>query len=330
MLQNHRISLTLNLVKHVPAYQPFVVARLGTTRVLACRLPASPSATSVVAIPSTLAVAQAYPLVAVAHGSISVEQHSIGLLVNKQLALSLVSRILSLPCSNNNNNMRAPRTDTPEARVFQAIDQGDYQYVASVVSQGQIDVNHSGRYDSYPNRSYVERAVAGGQHAIVQLLLDHRANATCASLCLAAANGNTSIAELLVERTANVNQASDGDLPLSLAAFWGHLELVELLLLLRANVDATDEHNCTALHEAARAGRHAIAMLLIDAGASVSTIGSFTPEGHHRNFVCRSWRYTINETPCHWLIDSMVAWVGGCAIEAFVLVAAVPNKWYTD
>jgi ankyrin repeat protein len=43
-----------------------------------------------------------------------------------------------------------------------------------------------------------------------------------------------------------------GVTPLHTAAFWGHKDVVELLLANKAEVNATDKHGQTPLHKAAR------------------------------------------------------------------------------
>lgn len=90
------------------------------------------------------------------------------------------------------------------------------------------------------------------------------------------------IAELLQKDAAQVNAyAPDGFQPLGLAAFFGHLSVVEYLLIQGAEVNAAskNELNVMPLHSAA-AGQHLqIARALLEQGANpnLRQAGDFTP-----------------------------------------------------
>ena len=58
-----------------------------------------------------------------------------------------------------------------------------------------------------------------------------------------------------------------GDTPLHVAAVWGDVEAIEMLVRAGADVDAAGELGCTPLYEAVGQG-HAAARRLLDAGAS--------------------------------------------------------------
>ena len=75
----------------------------------------------------------------------------------------------------------------------------------------------------------------------------------------------------------DVNQRGiGGSTPLYVAAIWGDLEAVRLLIEAGANVNARNEDGETALHWAASDGNRELAVLLIERGASRSEL---TDEG---------------------------------------------------
>ena len=116
---------------------------------------------------------------------------------------------------------------------------------------------------------------------IVQLLLDFGANpnAPCmndqTALSMAAANGCESVAKLLLEEGANVDQANN--VALHMGAKYGRVEIVKILLSAGANPNAAARYG-TPLDIALRQGARlyysgspenyrSVIQLLIDAGA---------------------------------------------------------------
>jgi len=88
--------------------------------------------------------------------------------------------------------------------------------------------------------------------------------------------------ELLLQDPAVANAwAPDGFAPLHLAAYFGHVEVVELLIAHAADVRAVARNpmQLTALHSAAAARHDAIVGLLLEHGADPDAIqaGGFTP-----------------------------------------------------
>ena len=92
----------------------------------------------------------------------------------------------------------------------------------------------------------------------------------------ASKNGHLGIAQLLVERGANVNAArtTDGCTALMWASQSGHLGIAQLLVERGANLNAaaTDD-GYTALMSAIQEGHLSIAQLLVERGANVLTVG---------------------------------------------------------
>jgi ankyrin repeat protein len=82
------------------------------------------------------------------------------------------------------------------------------------------------------------------------------------------------IVKMFLEKGCNPEVRSTDDsgghtTALTDAAFWGRLEIAELLLKHGAKVNAADEKGVTALHEAARLGQLRVAELLLKHGANV-------------------------------------------------------------
>ena len=113
----------------------------------------------------------------------------------------------------------------------------------------------------------------------VRHLLDQGANANArdnenevTALMSASSNGHRDVVQLLCERGADVNaKDKDGTTALHFAGRSGNIALVELLLKQGANMEATAGRlDMTALREAALNGWDSIAVILLQAGASVS------------------------------------------------------------
>lgn len=67
-------------------------------------------------------------------------------------------------------------------------------------------------------------------------------------LAWAASRGHLNIVRLLIELNAPVNYIClDGDFALNLAAFGGHLDIVQALLAAGTDIDTTDKHMHTSL-----------------------------------------------------------------------------------
>lgn len=88
------------------------------------------------------------------------------------------------------------------------------------------------------------------------------------ALALAAGEGRTQIVRALLEAGANPNHLETISWPLTNAARYGHVDVVELLLNYDAEPDSVDDTGETALHAAAAQGHEKIVELLIEAGAN--------------------------------------------------------------
>ena len=89
-------------------------------------------------------------------------------------------------------------------------------------------------------------------------------------LHIAAKNGYYEIAELLIDKGADVNKADkDGRTPLFVAAEAGYAEIVELLANNGADINKVDVYKYTPLNAAAESGREDVVEYLIDQGADL-------------------------------------------------------------
>ena len=72
---------------------------------------------------------------------------------------------------------------------------------------------------------------------------------------------------LLVDPPISVNERPIDDTPLHVAAVWGDIRAVALLLENGADVNALGDHSCTPIYEAISFGHWRCAKLLLEAGA---------------------------------------------------------------
>ena len=95
--------------------------------------------------------------------------------------------------------------------------------------------------------------------------IDERNGADETPLMMAALKGHLALAQLLIERGADVNKP--GWAPLHYAATGGHVPLIKLLLEQHAYIDAESPNGSTPLMMAAQYGTPAAVKALLDAGA---------------------------------------------------------------
>ncbi|VDP73916.1 unnamed protein product, partial [Echinostoma caproni] len=125
---------------------------------------------------------------------------------------------------------------------------------------------------------------------LVELLLDHNADANCSAgngytpLHIAAKHNHFDIATLLLAHESDHMQSGNaesrsGFTPLHLAAQEGHIDMVSLLLQHQANPNHQSKNGLAPLHLAAQENHVAVAQVLLDAGAQVSPVtrAGYTP-----------------------------------------------------
>ncbi len=120
--------------------------------------------------------------------------------------------------------------------------------------------------------SALRYAIASGDLAIIQLLLDHKANAY-EGLMLACAVGRKDFVKLHLEYVANANcQNRSGETPLMIAAKKGFTEIVQMLIEAKAYVNSAMTNQETALYLASNNGFADVVGLLLAHGAQVNTL----------------------------------------------------------
>ena len=138
-----------------------------------------------------------------------------------------------------------------------------------------------------PSVDLIKASHDGDTFAVKELLNSgHDPNAgnnnNVTALFMAAQNGHTETAKLLIERGANVNSTflDDGETPLISASKSNHKEIVSILLDNGALVDVKGGmHGRTALHEAAHSGYAEIVKILLARGAdfNATDVRGYTP-----------------------------------------------------
>ena len=157
-------------------------------------------------------------------------------------------------------------TESTESDLFAAIKAGEFERVKALVSADPALVNARSR----TGEGAILTAVYNGRKEIVNLLVARGAALTLFEACAA---GEFDRVERLIAGGAAPNAYSDdGWTPLHLAAFFGHSNIVELLLARSADVAARSRNanGNTPLHAALAANQKMAAGLLIGRGADVN------------------------------------------------------------
>ena len=146
---------------------------------------------------------------------------------------------------------------------------------------GQLEELKTLRANNTPWDSNTCSAAARGGH--LEVLQWARANSCPCwerDLYVAAEMGHEVVVRVLIEASADVNEArDDGWTPLCTGAFHDHEAVVRVLIELGANVNKAVDDTETALYAAADRGHQAVVRALIEAGANVNKAreGGWTP-----------------------------------------------------
>lgn len=132
---------------------------------------------------------------------------------------------------------------------------------------------------SEEGESLLSLACSAGYYELAQVLLAMKANVEdrgikgdCTPLMEAASGGHVDIVRLLLLHNADINaQSSAGNTPLHYGACGGFKEVVEELINHGANVEIHNENGHTPLMEAASAGHVDVAKILLEHGAGINT-----------------------------------------------------------
>ena len=150
---------------------------------------------------------------------------------------------------------------------------------ALLPGQRAVSVNQSKLGGLVTSSKALIIAVENNRIAVAQLLLDRGADANQATadgitaLYLASLSGRVEMAQVLLDRGADVGRACNhgGWTALHVASGKGYLKLVQLLLARGSPVNEVDNDDATALHMAVSQGGHLdVAQVLLDHGALVN------------------------------------------------------------
>uniref|UniRef100_A0A0B7BHM0 Uncharacterized protein n=1 Tax=Arion vulgaris TaxID=1028688 RepID=A0A0B7BHM0_9EUPU len=132
---------------------------------------------------------------------------------------------------------------------------------------------------SEEGESLLSLACSAGYYELAQVLLAMKANVEdrgikgdCTPLMEAASGGHVDIVRLLLLHHADINaQSSAGNTPLHYGACGGFKDVVQELVMNGANVEIHNENGHTPLMEAASAGHVDVAKILLEHGAGINT-----------------------------------------------------------
>ena len=186
--------------------------------------------------------------------------------------------------SENNQNKAMPGTVNP-AMILASPDEfsvlckkGDFSRVKALLDAGfNIHIRNRNELD------YLRSACAMGHFEIAQLLIERGADVDAASdsngqtpLHLACAGEHLKIVRLLIECGADPNPINCiGNTPLYQACNCGFLRLAQLLIELGVDVNATGRGGLTPLLSACSHGHLKLAQLLLENGAHMSARSPF-------------------------------------------------------
>ncbi len=154
----------------------------------------------------------------------------------------------------------------------EAVSRGDEEAIKRLILQG------ANVHMEFDGRTPLHIAARQGQTAVAKLLIANGAYVDEAEasdlhtpLYDAAKYGHISVAQLLLTEGVNVNaRAAKGYTPLHVVALGGHVDVVKLLLSNGADVHAKTDSGERPLHMAAESGNLEITQLLLARGAKVN------------------------------------------------------------
>ena len=175
--------------------------------------------------------------------------------------------------SQSNGYMVSDQQDAPDlpakySKLIDAIRHRDVTAVTSLINETPELLSTSDFYDQLPQESAVSAvsvAVSNNALDLIKLLLER------------GADPNADFRIVTSEETGLEHLP-----PLVLAVTRGDIVMLKTLLRYNADTEMVDEKNKTALHLAAEMGSRECALILVEAGAQVSTadVQMFTPLDH--------------------------------------------------
>ncbi len=173
---------------------------------------------------------------------------------------------------NSVNNINSNSVYSSDSLTFQQLNHILSQYAKWGVKGAHIEA-----VDNY-NRTVLIFAILAADVDSAMWLIEHGANIEHCSdfgespLKMAAYCGHLKVLEALLERGAKINDAEKWGSPLMKAAQVGHCKVISKLLAYGADLEAKDQSGSTALMYAASAGQLSACELLIKYGAQIDAI----------------------------------------------------------
>lgn len=170
--------------------------------------------------------------------------------------------------------------------LIKAVEKNDLNSLEKLLKANLIDLSSVMNQEGY---TPLIIACEKGFEAIVKLLLDHGAkiDGTTADgyftpLRMAALSGHAHLVSMLLEQGAPLwdtqSQVAEHQSALFVAAEFGRVDVVKVLLKYGANVDVVEKDvNVTALNKAAEQGQSEVMILLIESGALINREECITP-----------------------------------------------------
>ncbi|KAJ7443994.1 ankyrin repeat domain-containing protein [Mycena latifolia] len=159
--------------------------------------------------------------------------------------------------------------------ALQAASEEGHELVARFLIENGADVNAVGGY----YETALQAASAGGHESVAQFLIEKGADVNAVGgyygTALQAASDNESIVQFLIEKGADVNaQGGKDGTALQAASHWGYETVARLLIENGAHLNQTAK-DTTALWEASAQGHEAVVQVLIESGANLNIQGHY-------------------------------------------------------
>lgn len=171
---------------------------------------------------------------------------------------------------------------SPKEKLFKALDKNNLAGIREALEEG-ADVNSRSESSLSPLGSAL--SLYATDQALIDLLIEHGADINgkesfeLPTYVLAAAMGNEKITQMAIDRKLDLNFPSSSGTPLAKAAYYGHLNIIKMLVAAGADPNAPSFDTCSrpssALHMAAESGQAEAVELLLKLGANPKVRNDF-------------------------------------------------------
>ncbi|XP_071946064.1 E3 ubiquitin-protein ligase MIB2-like isoform X3 [Antedon mediterranea] len=148
------------------------------------------------------------------------------------------------------------------------------------VSQNRTDINNTMRPDREEEKGHM-------QALIDQIVSVNLSTESCDKLVSDAAHGNArAVTDILAKHPEWVDAKNTGKTALQVASHQGHVEVIKVLVVAKANLELKDQDGDTALHYAIFGNQPEVASFLLSKGANVNALN---------NVGCSSLHVAVNK-----------------------------------